>query len=243
MNCQQCRQELDRYLDGELSEASLRGLETHLRSCPACAGEVLSRVQMKRAVHSAALRYTPEAAFRGRVEERIRGKAHNRRWTWQLAATVAVLILTIASAYLWHQRTQAQRVYDEIADLHVTNLASSTPVEVASSDRHTVKPWFAGRIPFTFNLPELDNTGFTLLGGRLAYLDEIPGAQLVYQVRQHRISVFIFPERFSPRLPPGNTRRTQRSFNLNTWTEGGLRYFVIGDTADVEHLSVLLKKA
>ena len=83
----------------------------------------------------------------------------------------------------------------ELADLHVATLASANPVDVVSTDRHTVKPWFAGRIPFTFNLPELQDSPFTLVGGKVSYLNQSPGAELIYRVRQHQISVFIFQEK------------------------------------------------
>src|SRR3989454_12268228 len=81
-------------------------------------------------------------------------------------------------------------------------------VDVISSDRHTVKPWFQGKIPFAFDLPQLQNSEFSLLGGRMAYLDQTPGAHLIYDMRKHHISVFVFQER-SLRLP---TRLNENSF-------------------------------
>ena len=126
-------------------------------------------------------------------------------------------------------------LFSEIADLHVGTLASSSPVDVISTDRHTVKPWFQGKIPFSFNLPDLQNTEFSLLGGRLAYLDQTPGAQLIYDYRKHHISVFVFQERSLPAslgesfLPP-----KQLPFNMETWTRDSLRYFVIGDASKDE---------
>jgi anti-sigma factor RsiW len=244
MDCQQSRLQLDAYVDGELSEPMMRELDAHVRSCGSCASDVLARVQMKRAIHSAAMRYTPDRAFRDLVQARIapKGVAPRRTWYWQFAAAVALIVFAVGLAYVWQQRTATQRTFTEIADLHVTNLASSTPVDVTSSDRHTVKPWFAGKIPFTFNLPELQNTGFTLLGGRVVYLDQVPGAELVYQVRQHRISVFIFPDRFFERLP-GAVSQRQQSFDVRSWNQGGLRYFAIGDTSDVDGLAKLFKIA
>jgi anti-sigma factor RsiW len=115
---------------------------------------------------------------------------------------------------------------------------------VISTDRHTVKPWFQGRIPFAFNLPEVQNTEFTLIGGRVAYLDQTPGAELIYDLRKHHISVFIFPEASlrgslpaRPMLPAGQT------FSMETWSQNGLRYFVIGDAnaTDIAALAKLLQ--
>jgi anti-sigma factor RsiW len=77
----------------------------------------------------------------------------------------------------------------------VATIASANPVDVVSTDRHTVKPWFAGKIPFTFNLPDLQGSAFTLVGGRVSYLRQSPGAELIFKIRQHQVSVFIFQEK------------------------------------------------
>jgi anti-sigma factor RsiW len=119
-------------------------------------------------------------------------------------------------------------------------------VDVVSTDRHTVKPWFQGRIPFTFNLPELQNTQFVLLGGRVTYLNQLPGAHLLYEIRKHRISVYIFQDRpeFGTAQQQGKVIN-ERSFHLESWADSGLRYYVIGDVAseDLESLCRLLRAA
>jgi len=135
-------------------------------------------------------------------------------------------------------------IFSEIADLHVATLASSSPVDVLSTDRHTVKPWFQGKIPFAFNLPELQNTDFTLVGGRMTYLEQTPGAQLIYDVRKHHISVFIFPDgALRANLDGESISRKNLPFNMETWSQGGLRYFVIGDAsaADLDNLAKLFR--
>jgi anti-sigma factor RsiW len=182
------------------------------------------------------------------------------RLRWILAAATAVIIVggTLTSTYVGSRSggDQAARdhVFSEIADLHVATLASSSPVDVISTDRHTVKPWFQGKIPFAFNLPELQNSEFSLLGGRMTYLDQTPGAHLIYDVRKHHISVFVFQERSlslssSLKLPASLNESSlspkQLPFNLETWSQGGLRYFVIGDAsiADIDSLAKLFKAA
>jgi anti-sigma factor RsiW len=122
-----------------------------------------------------------------------------------------------------------------LADLHVTTLASANPVDVISSDRHTVKPWFQGRLPFSFNLPDLAGTPFQLIGGRVAWLRQNPGAHLLFQIREHRISAFIFQER------PEWGRAGAAPFPCDSWTQGGLRYFLIGDAnpSDLRQLRLL----
>jgi anti-sigma factor RsiW len=151
----------------------------------------------------------------------------------------------LTSTYLGN-RSGRDHVYSEIADLHVATLASSSPVDVISTDRHTVKPWFQGRIPFAFNLPELQNAEFTLLGGRMAYLDQTPGAQLIYDVRKHHISVFIFQERsLRAGLDENSLSPKKVPYNMQTWSQRGLRYFVIGDASadDIDSIAKLFKAA
>src|SRR6202023_3248050 len=136
------------------------------------------------------------------------------------------------SSYISRERAANAYLYGELADLHVATLASSAPVDVISTDRRTVKPWFQGKIPFTFNLPELQNSEFTLLGGRVTYLGQTPGAKLIYQVRKHQISVFIFPGRaVGHELGSSSKSEKELSFNIESWDRDGLRYFVIGDAS------------
>jgi anti-sigma factor RsiW len=255
MVCESWKADLDSYLDGELPEREMRTFDEHVRDCPSCSSDALARVQMKRAIQVAGKRFVPSSDFRRRIEQSITPKPQRSfRLGWMLAAATAVILVvgTFNSTYVgsWSGKDQASRdrVYSEIADLHVATLASSSPVDVISTDRHTVKPWFQGKIPFAFNLPELQNTGFTLLGGRMTYLDQIPGAHLIYDVRKHHISVFVFQARsFSGnlKLPMSNSSLNKLSFNTETWSENGLRYFVIGDasSADIDGLAQLFKGA
>ena len=110
-----------------------------------------------------------------------------------------------------------------------------------------MKPWFAGKIPFTFNLPELGNSPFALIGGRVAYLGQSPGAHLLFQIRQHKISVLIFQDQpaVSRGFASGQLQTRQSSFTVETWSESGLRYFAISDVAseDVRQLSDLFKRS
>lgn len=249
MACEQWRGKIDAYADAELNTADTRAFEQHLRTCPSCAADALAGVQWKRAVQNAGRRYTPSAEFRARIAKQVTSRkrpAWFGAWLPRFAMAAAVLIVVAVVAQRW-LASQEGKTFSELADLHVATLASSTPVDVVSSDRHTVKPWFAGKLPFTFNLPELGNTPFTLVGGRMAYLDQAPGAQLIFQVRLHRISVFIFQDRGSlwrPSVVDGKVAK-QASFNVETWSAGGLRYFLISDVdaKNLHELGELLRAA
>jgi anti-sigma factor RsiW len=248
MVCESWRAKLDTYLDGEVPEAEMRTFDAHVRNCPSCSADALTRVQMKRAIQVAGKRYTPSAEFRKRMQRKIAAKPQRSLglgWTFAATAAAIIVVGTLTSVYLG-TRSGRNQVFSEIADLHVATLASSSPVDVISTDRHTVKPWFQGKIPFAFNLPELQNTGFSLLGGRMTYLDQTPGAHLIYDVGKHHISVFVFQERSLPaRLDKDPVSPNQLTFNMETWTQGGLRYFVIGDAsaANIDSLAKLFKVA
>jgi anti-sigma factor RsiW len=251
MVCESWKAKLDTYLDGELPEEEMRTIDAHVRSCPSCAADTLTRVQMKRAIQVAGKRFTPSAEFRRRMQKNIAPKPQRSlRLGWMLAAAVLVILVAgaLTSTYLGTRsgRDLAYRdhVFSEIADLHVATLASSSPVDVFSTDRHTVKPWFQGKIPFAFNLPDLQNSQFSLIGGRMTYLDQTPGAHLIYDVRKHHISVFVFQERSLPVGMDENSLSPKKlPFNMETWSQGGLRYFVIGDAspADIDSLAKLFK--
>jgi anti-sigma factor RsiW len=205
-------------------------------------------VQLKRSIQAAGKRYEASARLRSKIA-RSMAPAPLAAFGWWRWAAVAALALLVAVGALYtslsRELAQRQRVYSELTDLHVATLASVVPVDVISSNRHTVKPWFQGKIPFTFNLPELQGSEFSLVGGRVAYLEQSSGAHLIFQVRQHKISVFIFPERGAetPRLPAGPVN--EFSFNVESWTKNGLRYFVVGDASadDIRVLSKLLRSA
>jgi anti-sigma factor RsiW len=247
MVCESWKERLDIYLDGEVPQEEMRTFDAHVRNCPSCSADALSRVQLKRAIQLAGKRFSPSAEFRKRMQQSIASKPRRTfRLAWMLAAAAVVLVVgTLTSTYLVN-RSGRDQVFSEIADLHVATLASSSPVDVISTDRHTVKPWFQGKIPFAFNLPELQNSEFSLFGGRMTYLDQTPGAHLIYDVQKHHISVFVFQERSLPTresnsaFPPGKL-----SFNMETWSQGGLRYFVIGDAsaANINSLAKLFKAA
>jgi anti-sigma factor RsiW len=163
------------------------------------------------------------------------------------AAMVLIFVTGVAVTYRGRFRSgQDRAVYGELTDLHVATLASLSPVDVLSTDRHTVKPWFEGKIPFTFDLPELHDSEFSLLGGRVTYLGQTPGAHLIYKVRRHEISVFIFPERTLPGDREERSRLVKEfSFNVETWSHAGLWYCLVGDVSanDMDNLAELLKGA
>ncbi len=248
MSCDLWRSKLDAYVDGDGSQEELANIDAHLRTCPSCAADALSRLQMKRMTQAAARRYSPSPDFRLRIEKIARS---NRKTAWTFAwiprlAAVAVGLLLIVSLALWMRHSVRQQALAELLDLHVATMASANPVDVISTDRHTVKPWFQGKLPFTFNLPELQNSPFKLVGGRVMYFRHSSGAQLLFELRNHQLSVFILQDQSGiVPLGVGVTKAREIGFSVETWSQGGLRYVVISDAnaADVQELSELLRVA
>jgi anti-sigma factor RsiW len=242
------RGKLDAYFDGELSADDARALAEHLRQCPTCAADGMDKLQLKRAIGAVGQRFAPDPEFRARMQKRIAGRTRvpwTGRWLPALVTVTAMLLVSAVFLAQIRETNGDQQMLSELADLHVATLASPNPVDVVSTDRHTVKPWFEGKIPFTFNLPELQDSPFELLGGKVSYLNQSPGAELIFRVRKHQISVFIFQERGLGKSSSDEATTNALSFTVRSWSRNGLRYFVIGDASpqDLEKLSDLLKTA
>lgn len=246
MSCEQWRDQLDAYADDAAGDFA--SLEEHLRTCPACTSAVLARIQLKRATRAAAAgRYTPSPAFRLKIEKSIAAKKPRRRfsvWIPSLAGALAALLVVAISVGVWMRHQAREQSVAQLLDMHVATVGSPNPVDVVSTDRHTVKPWFAGKLPFTFNVPELANTPYKLLGGKLVYIHDQPAAQLLFELRKHQLSVFISQEQ-NRLLPAGESDTHANGFTVETWAQDGLRYAIISDTSqsDVNELGNLLKTA
>ncbi len=261
MNCAEWHNRIEAYVDAELPPLDMEAFRAHMQECVTCAATALALTESKSAIRHAGNRYAPSPEVRARAVASAKGEAQpvpsetvrqgarlgriaSATWPrWALAA--AALLVVAAALFIISGGRHETKSLAEFADLHVADLASANPVEVVSTDRHTVKPWFQGRIPFTFNLPELQGSPFTLVGGRVAYFHQEPGAHLIFRYRQHFISVFIFRETPQLGLPVASFADQTSSFNLQTWTQGGLRYVVIGDAnaGFIQQLADLLRGA
>lgn len=235
MNCDQDRAVLAAYLDGEATPDQEQKLRDHLQGCSGCAAEIAAMVSLRRKTKAAGTRFAPSAEFR----QKIQAQVSSRRSRIPILRFVTAGVLAVAAmilVFLWtHQDALQGDTFREVADLHVSDLASANPYDVVSSDRHTVKPWFQGRIPFSFNLPEFTGTGFALLGGRIVYLRQEPAAQVIVGAGQHKISIVVVQETIMRSFfPLSHAVNVRDSFNVETWSSHGLRFFVIGDAEKQE---------
>ena len=208
-------EDVERFADGEASRE-----EAHLRECAQCASAVLAAAQMKRAVHDAMDVGRAPASLRARLTKQ---SSQRSAGPWWFAAAAVIAAIVVSSALLL--RKPSQTALPELADMHVTILASENPVDVVSTDRHTVKPWFEGRVPFAVPVPDLSSTPFRLIGGRVVYWHGSQAAYLLIGKSAHRISVFVFRQESAPKTlglsPP--------TVSALSWQDGGLVFVVVAD--------------
>jgi len=236
MSCEFSREHAHAWLDGELSVEATLEAERHARECASCAAEYRRAVALRSALREGGLVAVPPASLEARVRARL---AKQRRPSWrrgvpQWFALAAALVLGGALAVLLmpFRAPLATRGLDEaLVSAHVRALMKGPLVEVVSSDRHTVKPWFAGRIDLAPKVKDLADRGYPLSGGRV---DEVSGrraAALVYTHGPHEIGVFVWiasaPER-------GVTVGVSRGYHVARWTEGDLGYAAVSDMDESE---------
>ena len=227
---------LNAYVDGELAGDEQAQVRRHLDGCHVCMAQVLAATQLKAAVRGAGQRYTPTPAAYNRLSRGLRSRPEKtvRRFftPWSLAAIAALIVVAI-SVMSWRQVHQSNALTAELLDQHLATLASGSVPAVVSSDRHTVKPWFQGRIPFSFNLPEPAALppDTTLRGANLVFIDGQPAAQLLFTIHKHEVSVFVTQR--SGGLP-GLTGSSRSGYSIRSAETKELRLVSVSDVNRVE---------
>ncbi len=254
---------LSAYIDAELPPTEQQGIEQHLASCHACTLRVLSATKLKAATSRAGHRFTPPPEALARLTAQLHSQsepqsepqsqsqpkptpriysmrpASIRPAAW---AALAAAILLAISLLGWRQFHQTNTVAAELLDQHLATLSSAATPQVISTDRHTVKPWFQGRLPFSFNLP--DATALppdtTLKGADLTYLNGQPTALLLFTIHKHEVSFFLTQRSSSPTLTA--LPSTLAGFNLRTATTPDLRIIAVSDVnpSDLDNLMAAL---
>jgi len=248
---------LSALADGELSPVQLTNVNEHLADCPACTAYALELTLLKAATARAAKRYVAPMDLQermarlasqetarpqrsgSRAESRLAGRFSGYGWT----AVAAMLLLCVSVFFAVRSAQQRSIVASEqgglvteVCDQHIATLAANAPPEVISSDRHTVKPWFQGKIPFSFNLPQNLPADVTLDGANMTYLRSQPTAQLLYSIGRHRVSVFV-QERTQTGSGPLRTDRS--GFHVSGFRKGELEVIAVSDV-DPARLSDLV---
>jgi len=245
MTCETERQRLTAYLDGELELTGALELERHLDECPACAAALAAQRALSDAIGDADLRYHPTPLQRERLRRALRrgavelaaesGNAGSGLLGRRLRSLAALLAVAVGAWSLGRfgpgspSRPEPGGVGDEVVASHVRSLLGGHPEDVISTDRHTVKPWFEGKLDYAPEVVDLAADGFPLAGGRLDYVDGRPVAALVYRSDRHVINLFTWPE--SDRAAPRLAASAHRGFHVVRWTAGGMTYWAVSDLA------------
>jgi anti-sigma factor RsiW len=223
------------YVDGELDLVNAREVEQHLRSCEDCRRVEEQIRALRDALASDAPAYRAPAHLRRNVRAALRREAKESQisWPWLVFATGAVCAVLFFAAALF-QTTRASRntIADQVIGNHVRSLLATHLVDVASSDQHTVKPWFDGKIDFAPMVRDLSSDGFPLTGGRLDYLDGKTVVALVYHRNKHPINLFIAPAAANHDTAPELI--TRRGYNVFHWAHGEMEYWAISDLNQTE---------
>jgi anti-sigma factor RsiW len=228
------------YLDGELDLFKSIEIEEHLNDCPACAQTYKGIRSLHSALGNRALRFDPPANLQRRVQSALSRDSEPARgplflrWRWLITGTsvIAGLALIWALVALRGRQSSSDVLAQEIVSSHVRSLMADHLTDMPSSDRHTVKPWFNGKLDFSPPVKDLSQQGFNLNGGRLDYIGHRPVAALVYQRGQHSINLFVWP---SAEANAATERASVNDgYNLIGWSNGAMAFWAVSDLNLVE---------
>jgi anti-sigma factor RsiW len=231
MDCPTCEASVDAYVDGELSVRESAEFEQALTSCPECRRRLQTARTISGLLRDLPAERTPDL-LRARIERELRASVGGpqplaRSWM-RWAAIAASLIVAVSAGWLGGTLTSlGGRQSDEMIASYLRVAMADAPVEVASSDRHTVKPWFAGRIDYSPPVHDLTAEGFPLVGGRLDVVSGRKVAVLVYRRNQHRVVLSLWPAGTDSNVTPTVTQRD--GFSLAEWRHAGFGMRAVSD--------------
>lgn len=239
MDCTETQRLLHAYIDTELDMADTLEIERHLETCTACLATYNNYQALRTAIKTDSLYFQAPEKLQKRVESSIR-KANqaafiSRMTSWRGLSIAAVLIIALSLAlFLTHFISlplERNHLQQEVLDSHVRSLMASHLVDVSSSNQHTVKPWFNGKLDFSPPVVDLAPQGFPLIGGRLDYINNRAVAAIVYKRREHVINLFVWS---TTQSPSGETGTTIQGYHLIHWTKAGMTYWAVSDLSQDE---------
>jgi anti-sigma factor RsiW len=236
MTCDEAEVLLHALIDGELDAGHAREVESHIADCPHCTAALKDYREMSRAIAEAGVRYTAPPELRRRIEASLPQprQLQSRRAVlrgFAMGSAVSALAATgLVAIVLRHD--DMERIQSEVVSAHLRSLQAGHLTDVISTDQHTVKPWFNGKLDVSPPVIDLTAQGFTLIGGRLDYVDARAIGAVVYRRRQHVINLFVAQtastERHAAKI------ETVQGFNIRHWSDRGLNYWAVSDLAKDE---------
>ncbi len=231
MTCDEARILLHALLDNELDAGHAREVEAHIATCPACTAELAAQREMKSVLADINLRYGAPASLRARIEASLPRpqRQPSRRSVlrgFAMGSAVSALAATGVVAIVMRQDDQ-QRILSEVVSAHLRSLQAGHLTDVISTDQHTVKPWFNGKLDVAPPVIDLTAQGFTLVGGRLDYIDARAIGAVVYRRRQHVINLFVSQTSSTEYRAPRT--ETMQGFNCRRWGSRGLNFWAVSD--------------
>jgi anti-sigma factor RsiW len=232
MTCEETEILLHALIDDELDAGHAREVEDHIAGCPRCAAQLLAYREMSKTVAGADLRYPAPPELCRRIEASLpKTQAPNRRAVlrgFAMGSAVSAIAATGLIAIVLRADDE-QRIMSEVVSAHLRSLQAGHLTDVLSTDQHTVKPWFNGKLDVAPPVVDLTAQGFTLIGGRLDYVDTRAIGAIVYRRRSHVINLFVAQT-------PSTERRaakteTIQGFNIRRWSDRGLNYWAVSDLA------------
>jgi anti-sigma factor RsiW len=235
VNCHETQRWLPGYLDREVDLVSAVAIEEHLKTCARCAQAYANQQALQAAIRGSGLYVPAPAALQKRIQTSVRQADSSARAPWVVrrpwfgvaAALACVAILAWGLGRIWVAPAADDRLAVAVLTGHVRSLMAGHLTDIISSDRHTVKPWFAGKLDFSPTVDDLASQGFPLTGGRLEYLDGRPVAALVYQRQRHIINLFSWPAPQATDTPAAAEIR--QGYNQIHWTQAGMTYWAVSD--------------
>ena len=237
MTCDEMKPLLNALVDDEIDLVQRTALDSHVETCSSCATELEELQRVRHAIRGEMPYYKAPPDLRNRVRFALRGAEYldtnARRTDWRVWGAVAagvVLCALATSPFLINARNRRQLIAEELLSAHERALVGRS-VDVVSSDQHTVKPWFNGKLPFSPPVTDLRAEGFPLEGGRVDYAGDRPVAALVYSRRLHRIDVFVWPSA-GQKTPPAHFERN--GYNEIAWEKDNFLFTAVSDLNETE---------
>jgi mycothiol system anti-sigma-R factor len=250
LDCLQTQELLHGYLDGELDLVHSVEMEHHLQSCPACKSAYENQQTMRKLIAGGSLYYRAPDDLRKRIQGELRrvnppqAPSNPRLRSMMSLATAAVLLVAVTWAINRNWPGEAtEAVVDQVVAGHVRSLLVDHLADVASSDRHQVKPWFNGKLDYSPEVDDFAPQGFPLIGGRLDYVDHRPVAAMVYGRRKHLINLFCWPA--TDEHSPAFQQRQRQGYHVVHWTKSGLEFWAVSDlnAAELQQFAQLVQAA